>query len=44
MKKQYENPDMEIMELQLENGGILKTLNSVESAEGDSGDWGSFTK
>lgn len=42
MKKQYENPEMEIMELQLENGVILTMLSQEESSEGDKGDWGQF--
>lgn len=42
MKKQYENPDMEIIELQTENGGAVLTLLSedVNGSTGESGDWG----
>lgn len=43
MKKQYENPEMEIMELQLENGVILTVLSQEESSEGGSGNWDDFT-
>jgi hypothetical protein len=43
MKKQYENPDMEIIKLLTEDGGTVLTLSEdPNGSTGDTGDWGLF--
>lgn len=43
MKKYYEDPDMEIIELLTEDGATVLTLSEEkEGSTGDSRDWGQF--
>lgn len=42
MEKQYEDPDMEIINLTAENGGAVLTLSVENSSPGEAGDWGNL--